>query len=226
MRTEAVYRQQDTDRPLTGAEQGAKQVARLALIGAVGVAWFLVSVVLLHFLRPEYNPRTHMISDYAVGRYGAIQTANFFALGIGAVALAVGLARGRGGRIGPALIALFGALAFLSGIFRTDLEGAPQTTTGTIHEIIGIAAFVLVTIGILVCSWQFRSDAAWRSFAPVTLVWGLAALGTFFLVPLLGESGQGVGQRIFLAVVVSWLLTTALRLRNSAASTRTTATAG
>jgi hypothetical membrane protein len=154
-----------------------------------------------------------MISEYAVGRFGYLQTANFFALGAGSVALAIGLWLVRLGRIGPALLALWGTFAFASGIFPTDGEGAP-TTTGAIHELLGISGFVLVTVSIFVFSWRFRSRLDWRPFALPTLVWGLTTLATFFLVPVLGEAGQGIGQRIFVAVVVSWLLVAALRLRS------------
>lgn len=191
----------------------AGQVTWFALIAIVGVTWFMVGVVVLHFLRADLEPATHMISEYAVGRFSYVQTANFFSLGIGSVALAIGLWMMQLGRIGPALIGTWGVLAFASGIFPTDGEAAP-TTTGIIHELLGISGFVLVTISIFVFSWRFRSRSDWRPFALPTLVWGLTALATFFLVPVLGEAGQGIGQRIFLTVVVSWLLVTAVRLRS------------
>ena len=45
----------------------AKHVAWLALIAIGGIVYFIVAVVVLHFLRPEYNPINHAVSNYAVG---------------------------------------------------------------------------------------------------------------------------------------------------------------
>ena len=52
----------------------AKQVAWLALIAIGGIVYFIVAVVVLHFLRPEYNPINHAVSNYAVGPYGYLIT--------------------------------------------------------------------------------------------------------------------------------------------------------
>ena len=71
----------------------AKQVAWLALIAIGGIVYFIVAVVVLHFLRPEYNPINHAVSNYAVGPYGYLMTAAFYVLALSVFALALGLFR-------------------------------------------------------------------------------------------------------------------------------------
>ena len=44
----------------------ARQVAWLALIAIGGIIYFFVVVIILPFLRPEYNPVNHAVSNYAV----------------------------------------------------------------------------------------------------------------------------------------------------------------
>lgn len=45
--------------------------------------YFAIALVALHVLRPDYVPRSHMISDYAVGPHGWIMTIAFLALSLG-----------------------------------------------------------------------------------------------------------------------------------------------
>ena len=51
---------------LTPGTQQAKLISWLALIAIVGMAYFFVAVVALHFLRPEFNLVNHAVSNYAV----------------------------------------------------------------------------------------------------------------------------------------------------------------
>ena len=52
----------------------------LALIAIGGIIYFIVAVVVLHFLRPEYNPIDHAVSNYAVGSFGYLMTSAFYVL--------------------------------------------------------------------------------------------------------------------------------------------------
>ena len=69
----------------------ARQVAWLAFIAIGGIIYFFVVVIILHFLRPEYNPVNHAVSNYAVGPYGYLMTFAFYALALSLLALAFGL---------------------------------------------------------------------------------------------------------------------------------------
>ena len=53
----------------------------------------LLVLLVMHVLRPDYAPASHMISDYAVGRYGWVMTSWFLAMSCGSLLLLLGLAR-------------------------------------------------------------------------------------------------------------------------------------
>jgi len=72
-------------------------VASVSLVLAnTSIACFtysVLSLLLLHVLRPDYAPAHHMISDYAVGRYGWVMTSFFLSTSGGCLMLLLGLVR-------------------------------------------------------------------------------------------------------------------------------------
>ena len=94
-----------------------KQGKGLGTIALVGIAYFLISVAALHFLRPDVNPLRQGIGDYALGPYGLLMTSAFLGLGLGSLALGIGLYQGVSppGRswLGLALLGVFGVGALI-----------------------------------------------------------------------------------------------------------------
>lgn len=197
-------------------------VRRLALLAAAGVVYFIISMMALHFLRRDLSWVTKYVSDYAVGDYGYLATLAFIALGLGALALALGIWRGvaasRTSRAGSVLIGICGACWIVVGMFRTDLEGAPATTTGSIHFAAFLFSVASLVAGILSLSRAFKKDARWRSFAPLTLAWGLAILIVFIPGSAVMGQADGLNERILIGVMVLWLLLVANRLCSVAES--------
>jgi hypothetical protein len=186
---------------------------RLAAVIAVGgITWFLLGVAVLHVVERSLDPRRHMVSEYALGAYGWIQTFDFLAAGIGAIALGVALSRtiDQPGRMGPLLVAGFGASALVVAFVQADGDGA-VTTHGSVHTLVSILGFAALVAGMFTLSRRFRRDPAWLTMRTPTMVWAAASTGTFFLVPILGDSGKGVGQRIFIVVTFSWMLVAGAR---------------
>lgn len=185
----------------------------------VGVSLWLAVVLALHLLKAgRYDPVGQAVSELALGDFGALMNVAFFALGIGAMALAVGLYRSvRSTVFGPLLLAVAGVLWFLSGIFQTGESGAGAA----VHGAVGLASTLVIMVVMFLFARQFRSDARWRSFALPTFIWAVIAAGAFFLFPLLGDEAFGVAQRGFIAVWLSWLLAAAVRLRSVAGETST-----
>lgn len=72
----------------TTIETTASRSAGLAVLAFVG---FGAGIALMHVLRPDYALANHMVSDYAVGPWGAVMTAAFGFASIGRLALAIGL---------------------------------------------------------------------------------------------------------------------------------------
>jgi MFS family permease len=128
------------DTKLTGRVRGEDTHTPLAAVMAVGgIALFLAGVAVLHVVQRGLNPARHMVSEYALGAYGWIQTADFLAAGVGAIALGFVLARTNRepGRIGPLLIAGFGVSSLVVAFVQADGDG-PVTTHGSIHTLVSI----------------------------------------------------------------------------------------
>ena len=69
------------------------QLARIATVAPVGIVYFAVIIVALHFLRSDLDPMRRPTSEYAVGSYGFLMTSAFFSMSLGSFALVIGLYR-------------------------------------------------------------------------------------------------------------------------------------
>lgn len=203
---------------LSSSTLQAKQVARIATIAVVGIAYFLIAVIALHFLRPDYDPVSRWVSEYAVGSYGFLMTSAFFGLSLGSLALVIGLYQGvsRSGRswIGLLLLGIWGVGILIAGIFPGDLRGAPETISGNIHDLASLLSFFSLIAATILLSRRFKQDERWRPFHRSAFILSLVILATFigfFLTA--GTEFVGLSQRIFIVTFLIWLLLTAARLR-------------
>lgn len=201
----------------------ARHVSRLATVAIAGVAYFVVMIVALHFLRPDLNPIHQPTSRYAVGPYGFLMTTAFFSLSMAKFALVIGLSQGVShsarSRLGLGLLGLGGVGVLIAMIFPMDVEGAPQTLAGAIHNISGPLTFLSLTTGLILVSRRFKQDDRWRPFYRAALVLSLILLAGFVatFLSFVTQSGfLGLAQRIMLAALVTWMVLTAARFRSVA----------
>lgn len=197
----------------------ARQVSALTLVALVGVTYFAVAVVVLHPLRPDFDPARRFISEFAIGPYSGVMAAAFFALAAGSLALALAFWRAAEvrSRLGSALLAIFGAAILIDGIFPVDLQytGQPKTTAGTIHDQSSLLAFLSVMAAMLVLSYRLRRR--WPSWYVAAMVLAVAAVVEFCVLYLaIGAGWPGWPQRVYAATIVAWLLLAAARLRRDA----------
>ncbi|MDP4128272.1 MAG: DUF998 domain-containing protein, partial [Bacillota bacterium] len=54
----------------------------IASISLIGIAYVVVIIVAMHKLRPDYDPRSRYISEYAVGKYGQLASSSFVIFGL------------------------------------------------------------------------------------------------------------------------------------------------
>ena len=192
-------------------------------IGVVAVLAFLVLAILLHVLPTGYNPLRNSVGDYAVGKFGGLLTAALLALGIGTLALSLGLAselgaHGGGKRVdvGVAFMVIFAAGMIVAAFVPPEAEGAERTPRGRAHTAavaIGFTAFTLATVAI---SPVFRYVAAWIKVAPLfpqieLLVVVLAILMLLARIRAL-RAVYGIVERLFFASSLAWLLVAGLHL--------------
>ena len=175
--------------------------------------YFVVAVAVLHFLRPEYNPINHAVSNYAVGPYGYLMTAAFYVLALSVFALALGLFRSIAltnlSRIAVLLLFLASCGMVIMGIFPGDVHALhpPATITGIIHWTAAGISFLSIMIAAFLLSGSFKTDERFQVFQRPCFLLALAMVGALLLYGILAFGGWiGIGQRIYIAVCLLWLL--------------------
>jgi len=176
------------------------------------IAVFPVIVLVLHLVQSgSYHPLSDAVSVLALGRAGWLMAIAFCSLATGTLFLAAMLRRLEPPtRVGPVLIACSGLLSYVSAFVHADGQNG-TTTHGQIHQGVGVATFILLIAGMFSLVRPFRRDPRFHALATPTLIWGLCAIGGFFAIPLSGNAYFGVAQRVFLAIILSWALTVAVR---------------
>lgn len=196
-----------------------KQGTLLALVAIGGILYFVVAVVVLHVLRPELNPVSHAVSNYAIGSFGFLMISAFFTLALSEFALALGLARSltnsKSVCISVLLLSLAGVGLVVTGIFPGDVKSLhpPGTVAAIIHWTGAGTSFLSLMIAAFVLAGCYKTDVRWQSFhrpayaLAVTIVLALAMFGLLAII-----AWVGIGERIYIAVSVLWLLVTSVQL--------------
>lgn len=204
-----------------------RQVAWLALIAIGGIAYFVVAVVVLHVLRPEFNPVNHAVSNYAIGPYGYLMTVAFYALALSVFALALGLARSmvltRRARLTVLLLNIASVGMIVMGIFPGDVHALhpPATITGVVHWTTAGVSFSSIMIAAFLLSNCFKTDERWQAFQRSTLVLAIAMVVALLVYGVMALIGWiGIGQRIYISVSLMWMLLMAVWLRSIATTAR------
>jgi len=186
--------------------QAVKQIEGIKTIALIGIAYFLVADIALYLLNPGYELILASAGDYDVGSYGLLAASAFFGLGLGSLALVIGLYQGvsPSGRswIGLLLLGIWGvgmliAAIFpasnagstvphittvrIAGIFPVDVEAYPDTRFGWIHLFAMLCSFFSLTLATILLSWRFKQDEKWRSFHRLALILALGMLAASFL---------------------------------------------
>lgn len=79
------------DNDLIAPALAAAPSRSLATAATAFFGYFVVALLLMHALRPDYMVTDHMMSDHAVGRFDWVMTTTFLSLALGCFTLAIGL---------------------------------------------------------------------------------------------------------------------------------------
>jgi hypothetical membrane protein len=190
--------------------------------GTVALAAFCSAVVglfIVHLLRPDYEVRSHMISDYAVGPHGWVMVAVFLAMSVGYFALALGFLqlgpRSWLARLGSVLLGIVSVGLVVSALFPTDLPGAKLTRTGGLHEISFLVNVGSSVVAVLLLGASFGRDLKWRSFrAPALALAGVILLALVIQFRTLHRGAPyGYANRFFVVALLAWLVSASTWLR-------------
>jgi hypothetical membrane protein len=198
--------------------RGEQLSATLALLTIIGIVLYVILDVIAQMLPPHYNAISQAESDLAVGPYGFVMTINFVVRGLLGLALVWALSRAvaKSGlsRAGLVLLAIWGIGALVLALFPTDLAGAKPTLHGVIHLFVALLAFICGAIGELLLALHFAKDDRWRSLrAPALAIAVIAIIALVILLLGAFPHMYGLIERVFIGLVLLWMLVVALRLR-------------
>jgi hypothetical protein len=117
-------------------------------------------------------------------------------------------------------LALVGLGLIATGLTRIDVAqadgSAASTASGMAHELAGYVVFLGMIPGAFALSGAFRRDPrlARAAFAARLFAWGLV-IALVLAVAFQRLEMVGFGQRLFLAVWLSWLIFVGLQLRTA-----------
>jgi uncharacterized protein DUF998 len=187
-----------------------KPVRAAALAAFAGTLYFVVAVVLLNVVQAgSYDTLRQPGSQLELGSGGWLLVIGFYTLAVATLLLAyvLGATLGSFGTLPVVLLAVDGLIGFVPAIFQTDGRHAALTTHGLLHNLGGLITFLLYVAAIVTCAVQFRRSPYWKPIASATRAWAIAAGVSFVLLLLLGGLNLfGLGERIALAVFLSWML--------------------
>lgn len=196
----------------------------LELTSAAAAALWLLIILLLHFIKPELDPRTCMISEYARAPHGWIMQLAFFCMALSCGVLAVALWT-LPLLIGPALLAICSVGFAGAGIFVTDpvsLAQKTQTRSGALHVlfafvVIVIFPFMATVVGIGVAGKVVSIPA--RSWMPAltALPWAgfIVFMGAAVISGRRPQTPLGYFERFLVLAYSVWLVAIALMLASS-----------
>lgn len=160
--------------------------------------------------RPLTDPANAWPSGLALGPYGWLLDASFATCGVLLIIFAIGLHRGlgRGSKLGPALLGVSGAAMALLA-FETDPidRTGPRSLHGLVHDASFVMFVAALLLALLFLYRRMGRELRQRGHARYTLATTLVAAGCLFV--------GGPAYYLFLAAVLAWLETTALRLLRS-----------
>ena len=154
------------------------------VLALLALATVVAALGYLHLEPTGLSPVRNAVSQYGITTFRAGYRVATIAFAVAAVALAVGVdgAASKGGReVVVVLLVLFALTRGLISWFPMDAPGAARTSTGQMHGLLALAAFVSVATAALRLGTVLSHGARWRSLAPVS-----SALGWAMVACLLG----------------------------------------
>jgi hypothetical protein len=200
----------------------------LSSIAIMGFLAFLIIVILLHFLNPEFDPLKRFISEYITGHFGWLLNVAFVGNFIGCIALTIVVYQA----YQPPYRSLIGIICFiitpltvLTNFFPADLQGediskaAQNNLPLLIHLIGGSTGVFTMLVGMLAISIKLKVLGLLKGFYNNLILIAILA-PIFFLAQIFTFDNifglAGLGQRIFVAGLFSWLIIILTGIRSGA----------
>lgn len=192
--------------------------SRIAMpLAAAGMALFVAIAIGIHLLRPDLHWVDAQMSRYLLQPHGGWLQLAYCALAVAIVAIAFAVRdalvpSARSG--GPLLLFVAGAVSLVvTALAPMDGDGSDPTLVGWVHGVSAQAAFLCVTVAMLLQSAWLRHDPRWRTWMPGALGIAAVAFAALWALVLGGNLPRGVSQKAVIAIIAAWFvfIWTALR---------------
>jgi putative Mn2+ efflux pump MntP len=189
------------------------------------MALFLLILLSLHLLEPEFDPTWRFISEYALGDFGWLMSLDFMLAGIGSLSYIVASwdeCKNVTGRIGQVLLGISALGMVIAALFTTDPITTPadeMTKSGNLHALGG--QLNVTPLAVLFLSLSIRKHIGWK---PVRLPLYVTAVLTLLMMAAFaasigaarGEFGPGVYAGLFGRLLMigfgTWILIAGCRM--------------
>jgi hypothetical protein len=178
-----------------------------ATIALIAFAYFVIAVTALYFLNPGYSLIRSFTGNYDLGAYEFLIASTFFSLGLGSLALVIGLCQGMAQSarswIGLLLLGIWGVgmlmagifpaddggstvhhmtTVLLAGIFHVEVQATPETVFSFIHIIAILGSLFSLSLAAIVLSWRFKHEEKWRPIYRLSLILALVMIAASILL--------------------------------------------
>ncbi len=191
-------------------------------IAIAGFLQFILIIVLLHIICPEFDPLTRFMSEYALSEYGWLLTIALIGMIISCVCLTIILYHAYTpplrSQTGIICIGVAGIASILT-LFPVDLYAKAITMSGHLHNFGGLVANLALLVGMLAISLRLEGYGQLQSFYNALYI--LAFLAPIFFLSIIAAFNGGLGfvglaQRLFVLIILSWLIIISYGIRSGA----------
>jgi hypothetical protein len=180
---------------------------RAALAGMLA---FVLAGGVLQVARHDLDWRQAPLSFYLLGPHGHWLQAAYAVLAAALVLLGAGFhgaLRREARSAAPLLLFAAAGLALVvTALAHSNLPGRAPTLEGFVHGTAAQAAFLCVTVAMLLQSWRLRGDARWRKRFGPAFALALACFAGLWVDALWKGMPRGLEQKLLIALIMLWLL--------------------
>lgn len=205
-------------KPLITTKPVFAVAANAAMLSMAAGILFVLLLLSLHLLEPEFDPTWRFVSEYALGKFGWMMHLAFLALAISLVSSGVAIflqIRTWPGYIGLTILGISAIGILIAAVFRTDpvtTSREAATFSGTVH-VFG-ASLDYTPVAALLLSFSLTRNQTWWPirkglFIATGITW-VAMVAFMVVLPYDGKVGPGVLAGLFgrflLVSYLGWLL--------------------
>ncbi|MES2006047.1 MAG: DUF998 domain-containing protein [Bacteroidota bacterium] len=207
------------------ANKRMQALAKGAILSA-GLCLFIL--VLMHFLKPDYDPTWHFVSEYAIGDYGWVMQLGFFCWSASCFFVYTAIRKeikSASGKLGLFILFIVGFALIGGGLFIMDpLTTARNEVTGhgNLHGLSGTIGIPGQAIAALLISISLVRNEKWKP-AKKSILWAMVFMWVSLVIMfvtigvMLGKAGGKFGpdvwvgwpNRLLILAYCNWLIVVA-----------------